>query len=174
MLPPAITRALRLPLLEPEMFCPTKWETADAKAWFGNNLLRFSAENFPEPTFTERFYRRLSMTFGHIAHYNRAGFWAHFFASQTGRVAFLEQTLGHPCYGDPDFTYNDVERAVILRLRAAGVLGWHRRALTKAIEASERAEFGRLTAKFGTIEPDRNPLIPEIGSAPTIQADLFA
>jgi len=50
-------------------FLPTKWSTADEKAVFGNNLLHFMLTGFLAERFTEKLYTRLSMCFGHIAHY---------------------------------------------------------------------------------------------------------
>jgi len=50
-------------------FVPTKWSTAEEKAAFGNNLLHFMMTGFLADRFTEKLYTRLSMCFGHIAHY---------------------------------------------------------------------------------------------------------
>jgi hypothetical protein len=50
-------------------FLPTKWSTADEKAIFGNALLHFMLTGFLTERFTEKLYARLSMCFGHIAHY---------------------------------------------------------------------------------------------------------
>ena len=103
-------------------FVPTQWESAEQKAKFANALLRFIAADFPRSKFHEGFYRRLSNTFGHIAHYNRDQFYDHFFLSAEDKLAFLEQCVTWPCYGDPTFTYSDVERAIGARLRKSQVL----------------------------------------------------
>ena len=79
---------------------------------FAQQFVRFVESDFAAKHFNDRFYRRLSNTFGHIAHYNRAGFWEVFFTTTADKVRFLEQTLQHPCYGDPAWTYSDVERAL--------------------------------------------------------------
>ena len=50
-------------------FLPTKWSTADEKAQFGNTLLYFMLTGFLAGRFTEKLYTRLSMCYGHIAHY---------------------------------------------------------------------------------------------------------
>ena len=50
-------------------FLPTKWNTADDKAVFGNTLLHFMLTGFLAGRFTEKLYTRLSMCYGHIAHY---------------------------------------------------------------------------------------------------------
>ena len=60
------------------------------------------------------------MTFGHIAHYDSAGFYETFFESDEGKREFIDQCMAWRCYGDPAFTYSDVERAVIARLKGGG------------------------------------------------------
>jgi len=148
MLPTALARAIRLPLLTPEQFTPTKWDDAPTKAKFGNHLLRFIAEDFPETMFTRKFYQRLSNIFGHIAHYNRVGFWDEFFQTRATKIDFLDQTIRHPCYGDPAWTYSDVEQVIRARLKQTDVIDWHRRLLAQENEARERAEYQRLARKF--------------------------
>jgi hypothetical protein len=69
MIPQALSRALRTPPLVPEQFVPTKWNSAEDKAAFGNRLLTLIAKDFQRTTFSRSFYERLSNTFGHIAHY---------------------------------------------------------------------------------------------------------
>src|SRR5208337_1909832 len=57
--------------------------------------------------------------YGHIAHYSRDGFYGTFFEREADKLAFLDQTLSWPCYGDPTWTWSDVERAIQTRLRAS-------------------------------------------------------
>ena len=82
----------------------------------------------------------------HIAHYNRAGFWDEFFTTTADKVRFLEQTLQHPCYGDPAWTYSDVERALQQWLQASGVLERYQQKLAEETEAAERAELAAAPA----------------------------
>jgi len=53
----------------PTEFTATKFSTAADKAEFGNHFLRFIESEWAQPLFTKDFYQRLSMCFGHIAHY---------------------------------------------------------------------------------------------------------
>lgn len=129
-------------------FTPTKWEGAEQKARFAKQFVRFVESDFSERRFTEAFYKRLSLTFGHIAHYNRHGFYETFFALTAGKVRFLRLTLQHPCWGDPSFTYSDVERALQAWLQQNGVLATYERKLAEEQEAAERAELARLQAKY--------------------------
>jgi len=124
-------------------FTPTQWDNADDKAWFANQFVRFVESGFEQKHFSDRFYRRLSNTFGHIAHYNRLGFWETFFTTTEDKLRFLEITLNHPCYGDPEWTYSDVERALKSWLTDEGTVEAFRQN-----EASERAQYERLRVKF--------------------------
>jgi hypothetical protein len=53
----------------PSEFVPTEFSTAADKADFGNMFLHFLDADCERNLFTKKFYNRLSMTFGHIAHY---------------------------------------------------------------------------------------------------------
>ncbi len=78
MLSAALTRALTTPAFVAADFVPTHWDSAEQKAKFANAHLTFVAQDFPRSKFHEGFYRRLSNTFGHIACYNRDGFYGRF------------------------------------------------------------------------------------------------
>jgi hypothetical protein len=129
-------------------FTPTKWDGAKEKARFAKQFVRFVKSDFNERQFTQAFYKRLSLTFGHIAHFNRHGFYETFFASTAGKVRFLWQTLRHPCWGDPTYTYSDVERALQSWLRQSGLLDHYERKLADEQVTAERAELARLKAKY--------------------------
>src|SRR6185437_13168676 len=96
----------------PSQFIPTRWSTAEEKARFGNALLHLINSGFARNLFTDRLYGRVSNCFGHIAHYNSTGFYEEWFLSLTAQVRFLEHTLRFPCYGDPEFTFSDVESEI--------------------------------------------------------------
>jgi hypothetical protein len=53
----------------PSDFTATKFSTTADKAEFENTLLRFIESEWASALFTKSFYNRLSMCFGHIAHY---------------------------------------------------------------------------------------------------------
>ena len=167
-LPPATIRALREPVLTAADFTPMKFTPADTKAWLANHFLRFVSSDFPKHHFTLRFYRQVMHTFGHIAHYDAAGYWAEFFTSTTGKIEFIEQAVHHPCYGDPTHTFSDVEREIARRLRQVRLLDFYRERGQADRDAAERAEFARLKARF---EPDRMlAVVPAPTSPPAIPA----
>jgi hypothetical protein len=103
-------------------FSPTTWAPAKKKAQFAKQLIRFIEGDFPHRQFTQALYHRLALTFGYIAHINRHLFYDTFFTSTEGKFHFLRQILQWPCYGDPAFTYSDVERALQSWLLQSGVL----------------------------------------------------
>src|SRR5208283_6023310 len=122
MLSAVLTRALTTPAFVAADFVPTQWDTAEQKAKFANALLTFVAQDFPRSRFHERFHRRLSNTFGHIANYNCDGFYGRFFMNAQDKLEFLEQCVRWPCHGDPTYTYSDVERAVAARLTQSQIV----------------------------------------------------
>jgi hypothetical protein len=112
-----------------DKFSSTQWEEAEAKAQFAQAFIRFVESDFAKSDFTEPFYKRLSMTFDHIAHYDREGFYATFFTAAEDKVRFLQQTARHCCHGDPAYTYSDVERALQSWLKENSVLAKHQERL---------------------------------------------
>jgi hypothetical protein len=131
-----------------DKFSPTKFEKAEAKVRFAKQFIRFVESDFDLRLFPHWFYTRLALTFSHIAHYDQAGFFETFFTNTEDKVKFLKQTLQHPCYGDPIFTYSDVEKALQSWLFQQGVLAKFEQRLADEHEASERAELQRLRKKF--------------------------
>ena len=134
---------------DPSQFTPTQWSTAQDKAAFANRFVRFVQSDFAEKHFTKKCYQRLSNTFSHIAHYNRGGFWETFFTTTADKVRFLKMTVQYPCYGDPSWTFSDVERAVQAWIKAEGTLEQYQQRLADEIEAGERALLARLQQKYG-------------------------
>ncbi len=177
------TTALVRPRFTPAEFTPTKWDSAEVKADFANKLGQFIAADFKESLFTKVFYNRLSMTYGHIAHFNREGFFGTFFRDLAGKVEFLEQMLQWPCFGDPAWTYCDVERAIQRRLRQCDLLTAYRALRAAEIERRERETLQRLSAKYNgdAARPDTTPVViprvashkPRAPAAPAEQAMLF-
>ena len=89
-------------------FTATKWDTVEDKEKFCRQFIRFVEGGFSIKQFPKWFYRRLMNTFGHIAHYDRMGFYAYFF--EYHEEDFIRVTLLGGGYGDPAYTYSDVER----------------------------------------------------------------
>lgn len=135
-------------LFEPTQFKDTQYDDAATKAAFANQFAAFVERGFPHHLFTRTFYERLSNTFGHIAHYNRGGFWAEFFDTPEDRKRFVEVCLNHIPAGDPKYCYSDVEAALQKWMRGQKVLEAVTAQLTGEVERRERAELARLKAKY--------------------------
>ena len=96
-----------------EQFTATEFDSAADKAKFANKLVEFFLSGFTEKKFTKWLYKHLSLHFnGHIAHYNQNGFYEAQFATQDTRERFLRQMVDYPCYGQPEYTWCDVERSM--------------------------------------------------------------
>jgi hypothetical protein len=162
------TSALLRPSFAESEFTSTKWDTAADKAQFANSLCRFIAADFKQDLFTKKLYRRLSLTFGHIAHFNLHGFFEYFFLDQQGKIAFLEQTLAWWMYGDPHYTFCDVERAVQARLQACNLLEAYRALRAAEVEQAERALLALLHRKYEGQEAPAPSVVPVLhpGSSP--------
>ena len=99
------------------MFKPTEFSTAEDKVKFANHLIRFIESDYNWNLFYRWFYTRLSMTFGHIAHYNKSGFYNTWFNNPHNKTMFIIKLLSYGCYGQPEYTYSDVESAIQSHLR---------------------------------------------------------
>jgi hypothetical protein len=104
-------------------------------------------------TVYESLYNRLSMCFGHIAHYNRTGFYETWFTSDADRLRFLRHSLDWPCWGDPEFTFCDVERAIQQEIWKRNYLARYEIRAAEAERSQDIAILERLEAKYRTVEP---------------------
>lgn len=121
--------------------------TAEEKRKFAESFIRFVEGGFKQSAFHKPFYTRLSMTFGHIAHYNIHGFYDAQFSSLGARIDFVEQCLQWPCYGQPQFTYCDVERFLQEWLKSTGLINRLLAQHRDAVRAAELTELARLKSK---------------------------
>lgn len=103
---------MKVKIFSPAMFVPTKFDTVETKAQAANDLVAFIRGGFQEKAFTPALYKHLSLhLFGHIAHYNRDGFYAEWFSTPAQRLEWIDYVIERPVYGDPQYTWSDVERA---------------------------------------------------------------
>ena len=106
-----------------DQFQGTKWSTAEDKAKFANHFIRFVEGGYKWTVFPNWFYTRLSNCFGHIAHYNRLGFYETFFLDNADIGRFKQMTMS-TVYGDPTWTYSDVEMALQKYFKSQGWRGY--------------------------------------------------
>jgi hypothetical protein len=169
----------------PSDFAPTRFSTSADKADFGNTFLYFIESEWKETLFTKTFYNQLSNTFGHIAHYNRPTFYSTWFTSDADRLRFLEQALEWPCWGEAEFTFCDVERALQREIRKRNYVGRYELKTAESLRAAEMAILERLEAKYrpiathpveepvgrGNPAPRSSAITPE--AATPVQGSLF-
>jgi len=139
----------------PSDFTATKFSTAADKAEFGNTLLRLIESEWAPALFTKSFYNRLSMCFSHIAHYNRTQFYEEWFSSLSARVRFLKHTLRFPCYGDPEYTFSDVERAIQREIVNRNYLARYELRLAEEQQAADLVVLRKLESKYRTPAEER-------------------
>jgi hypothetical protein len=163
----------------PSDFTATKFSTAADKAEFGNTLLRFIESEWASALFTKRFYNRLSMCYGHIAHYKRAQFYEEWFSSLAAQVRFLKHTLRFPCYGDPEYTFSDVERAIQREIVNRNYLARYELRLAEEQQAADLAQLRQLECKYRTPVAELHqesritaPLVDQTPVTP-VQGSLF-
>src|SRR2546430_207118 len=80
-----------------------------------------------------------SHCFGHIAHYDIDGFYDTWFTRDKHRLGFLRNTLSWVCFGDPKFTYSDVERVIQQEVRARNYLALYELRAAEELRNSEMA-----------------------------------
>ena len=88
----------------------TRCTTTAQKETFIRNFVRFMEDGFEERRFTMPVYRNLSNCFGHMAHYDKDGFYEYWFGTRERRQSFLVHCIEHPTVGDSVSTFSDVER----------------------------------------------------------------
>ncbi len=146
------TWALRRPRFHADEFTATKWDSSEVKAKFAASIsLPLHGCRLQRSLFAKALLSRglLDVLQGHIAHYNRAGFaGGEFFRSQRGKVDFLEQSRAWRCFGDPEYTYSDVEAAVNARLRSCNLLAAYCALRAAEVENAEREMLRRLQQKY--------------------------
>ncbi|GBQ27259.1 hypothetical protein AA0472_2368 [Acetobacter estunensis NRIC 0472] len=164
---PILCERLRSPPLVAEQFTPTTWSSAADKARIGNAILRFLAQGMPAEKFNKALYGRVSQMWSHIAHFNSLGFRSAWFASAKTRHAFLKHMVDYPCWGDPAFTWSDVEREIGQRVRENLLVeAWAKQARDEE-EAHERAMLEMLMKKHGVAAA-----VPVV-NRPAMQLGLF-
>ena len=163
----------------PSDFTATKFSTAADKAEFGNTLLRFIESDWASALFTKHFYNRLSMCLAHIANYNRAQFYEEWFSSLSAQVRFLKHTLRFPCYGDPEYTFSDVERAIQREIVNRNYLARYELRLAEEQQATDLALLRQLESKYRTPVGERDQElqipVPPVDQTPVtpFQGSLF-
>jgi len=92
-------------------FTSTQFNSAEQKAKFGNNLVKFILNGFQSKDFTPALYKALNNCFGHIAHYDIRGFYETWFSDHNQVREWFDHVQQYTPVGSAEFTFSDVERA---------------------------------------------------------------
>ncbi len=173
-----MTAALELPKLRrfrlvANGLTATKWDTPEDKAKTGNAILAFIAKGMREEVFSKTLYRRVCQMWGFIACYNRDGFAGRYFGSTQGKIAFLEHIARHRCYGDPEWTWSDVERCLRDVLHEHQICAFYRAELRREQNEREKATLRALLSRHG-LPPDLAPAEMRISAVLTPPASRAA
>ena len=126
----------------------TKYSTVNDKKRFIKQFKLFVESDYDIHKFPKWFYTRLSMCFGHIAHYDQMGFYDTFFRDITGKIDFVSHCLSQGGTGDPGYTFADAERQIKLWLTQKNILDKLKDVYAQNCLNLERAEYERLKIKF--------------------------
>jgi len=96
----------------------TQWDNAEAKESWCAAMWKFIIGGCLPMQFSDRLYKRLSQMFMHIAHYNRDGFKNEWFDTKRRRLEWVEHILNADRYGDPAYTWVDVEVRLVDNVKA--------------------------------------------------------
>ena len=132
-----------------EQFTPTKWASAENKAKLANWFMKFVRADMPQKMFSQAMYKRLMSMFGFSAHYDREGFWQMKFSTSARKLKFFKDVALQIHYGDPAWTWNDVEKVLAKWVIANDLINIYELRAGEEELILERAQYERLKAKFG-------------------------
>lgn len=134
-----------------DQFADTRFGTAADKAKFVNQLIAFAESGFEEKKFHNTIYTRLMNLFGHIAHYDKVGFYDEWFSNDIHRLSWLRHIADADVYDITDWA--DAERYIKNHLASSGLLHTYRLRVSNQIESREREELAKLKAKYEENRP---------------------
>ena len=126
----------------------TKYHTAEEKEKVLKRFQRFFERGCPISGFDRLLYIYASNMFGHIAHYNRSGYYETWFSSPSRIAEWLDRAERATIFGDPAFGFSDVEQAIQDWVRTSGIKSKYEAEAGSILEKAERAELARLKAKY--------------------------
>jgi hypothetical protein len=69
------------------------------------------------------------------------------FTCDKDQLEFLRWASRHPCYGDPKFTFSDVERAIKQQIRSRNYVALYELKAAEELRSAEMADLVRLESK---------------------------
>ena len=113
------------------------------------------------------------------ANYCRSQFYEEWFSSLDAQVRFLKHTLRFPCYGDPEYTFSDVERAIQREIVNRNYLARYELRLAEEQQATDLALLRQLESKYrmpvGERDQELQLAVPPENQTPVtpVQGSLF-
>lgn len=158
-----MANSIQLPRVSAANFTATEFDSAAGKAAFLRRLAAWIINGMQQEEFVRTdkpLYYHLSMHFGHIAHYNRWGFYDTWFTNDNVKYHFLQRHAQKEIYGDPAYTWSDVERRFKAWILTSGILElWQ----AKAAAYLERANIQMVKHGLSNLsEEAKAALIAEI------------
>ena len=147
--------------LAADRFTATPHSTPEEKAHFCDNFVRFVLRGFDRKLFKSKFYHRLSLIFGHIAHFNENSFWDVWFSTPEKQRHFVQHVHEWIAMGDPHFCWSDVERElkswVVTNAEAVeAVLAESERKFAEAAKAETDRRATKTCQRFTVMAKSRN------------------
>lgn len=134
--------------MKKENMTSTQFHSATEKETTLERFKRFFIKGCPETMFTKTLYDYASNMYGHIAHYDRQGYYQTWFTNPKQISEWFKWALQHPCYGDPAFTRSDVEKSLKIWIAESSILNHYKQLADNALQQIELAELKRLKVKY--------------------------
>jgi len=131
---------IKVPNYTAGQFSPTQWATAAEKARCLKALCSWIVEGMPQKRFistNKPLYHMLYQHMGHMAHYDRWGFYDAWFSNPVHQLDFLQYHARQAVYGSPEHTWSDAELAFKEWVLSSGILSIYR---DKAAEYTMRMD----------------------------------
>ena len=127
-------------------FVATKWDGPEEKMKCYNWLKKFMLAGCPKKMWRKGAYNWLYLhLFGHIAHYNMYGFWETWFEREHTCHKWVDDIARRDCYGDPTWTWSDVEVAIKNWLKNGNLERVHAAIRGQFLKEMARAEQAKIT-----------------------------
>lgn len=161
-----------------QVFRSTSFNTAVDKAKFFNRLTCFVSLEFPRAMYFARnnntLYYHLHQHMGHIAHYNRGGFWSAQFEDTEKQIAFLKfhiEQSRHANMAHADFTWSDVQQKFGIWITQTDVIRvlQERRGLSAPTITSKEFKIAALSSNTGSFGHTQAVVIARDGEAWKLQ-----
>jgi hypothetical protein len=135
-------------LFTAKQFTDTAFHSKEDKRKYANALAEFAIQGFPKKLFTTALYNNLRNSFGHIAHYDKDGFWTTWFQDNRHCDLWISHISTWDPMGDPAFTFSDMELAFKKWLLGSRVAKESAECSKQEIESEERAQLRALLKKY--------------------------